>query len=145
MVTAERSEEVRSVIDLVASWATGREDVDGVLVVGSWARGAARMDSDVDIVLLTDNPGHAEPSGWTDLLGGDVIRLAQWGALREVRLRRPSGLEVELGFVPLSWADTDPVEPGTRRVVSDGHCVVRDPAGRLVALSAACRAPSSAG
>ncbi|MEV6812156.1 nucleotidyltransferase domain-containing protein, partial [Micromonospora sp. NPDC051296] len=51
MVTGERYREVRSVVDAVAGWAAGSADVLGVLVVGSWARGAARMDSDVDIIV----------------------------------------------------------------------------------------------
>ncbi|PWU55899.1 hypothetical protein DLE60_27165 [Micromonospora globispora] len=113
-------------------------DVREVVVVGSWARGAARMDSDVDIVVLTDNPRHGEAGVWTGLLGGEVVRLADWGPLREVRVRRPSGLEVEMGVVPVSWADTDPVDSGTRRVISDGHRAVHDPAGVLARLSAAC-------
>ncbi|MFU8874585.1 nucleotidyltransferase domain-containing protein [Micromonospora sp. SL4-19] len=139
MVTGERAQEVRSVVAMVTGWAAEREDARGVVVVGSWARGAARMDSDVDIVILTDNPRHAEPDVWTGLLGGEVVRLDDWGPLREVRVRRSSGLDVEIGVVPVSWADTDPVDPGTRRVISDGHSIVHDPAGVLGALSTACR------
>lgn len=139
MVTEDRTREAWSVVDTVAGWAAGHEDVRGVLVVGSWARGAPRMDSDVDVVVLTDNPGYADPAGWTGLLGGEVARLADWGPLREVRLRRPSGFEVEVGVVPVSWAGTDPVDPGTRRVLDGGHRIVHDPAGVLAALSAACR------
>ncbi|SBT40379.1 nucleotidyltransferase domain-containing protein [Micromonospora auratinigra] len=140
MVTEERAREAALAVDIVTGWAAGRADVPGVVVVGSWARGAARMDSDVDIVVLTDNPGYAEPEVWTGLLGGDLSRTARWGPLREIRVRRPSGFEIELGVVPLSWAGTDPVDPGTHRVISDGHRVVHDPAGLLAALAAACGA-----
>ena len=129
---------------MVAAWAAERADVGGVVVVGSWARQARRVDSDVDILVLTANPDHAEASVWAGLLNGEIVRLAQWGPLREVRIRRPAGLDVELGVVPLSWADTDPVDPGTHRVISDGHRILHDPAGRLAALSAACRIPSGA-
>jgi hypothetical protein len=139
MVTEARSREARSVVDVLAGWAAGHDDVRGVLVVGSWARGAARMDSDIDVVVLTDDPGYAEPAVWTGLLGGEVVRQADWGPLREVRLRRPSGFLVEVGVVPLGWAGADPVDPGTRRVVSDGHRIIHDPDGLLAALSAACR------
>ncbi|SBV25121.1 Nucleotidyltransferase domain-containing protein [Micromonospora krabiensis] len=124
---------------LVAAWAVERADVGGVVLVGSWARDAARPDSDVDIVVLTDNQGYARVSVWTELLDGRLVRSARWGPVREIRVRRTSGLDVEVGVAPVSWADTDPVDPGTRRVVSDGHRLLHDPAGRLAALSAACR------
>ena len=101
------------------------------------------MDSDVDIVVLTDAPDRAEAQMWMQLLGGQLIRLQQWGPLNEVRVRRPSGLEVEMGIVPLSWATTSPVDPGTGKVINDGHRVIYDPDGALAALSAACRVRSA--
>jgi predicted nucleotidyltransferase len=133
----ERSDEVRAIIDTVAAWAAQQGDVRGVVVVGSWARGTARMDSDVDVVVLSD--AHADPGPWTRLLGGQVIRQQSWGPLREIRVRRGSGLEVEVGVAPVSWAQVDPVDPGTRRVFTEGHRIVYDPDGTLAALAAACR------
>ncbi|MEU8654967.1 nucleotidyltransferase domain-containing protein [Streptomyces sp. NPDC048737] len=56
-VSAERRDEVRSVVRRVTRWAAGREDVVGVLLVGSWARGAGRADLDVDLLVLTVEPG----------------------------------------------------------------------------------------
>nr|WP_309225166.1 nucleotidyltransferase domain-containing protein [Salinispora sp. H7-4] len=138
MVTRARSREVRSVLDVVVGWATGCAEVRGVVVAGSWARGVARMDSDVDIVVLTDQARYSAAEVWTGLLGGEVVRLAGWGPLREVRVRRRSGLVVEIGIAPVSWADTGPVDPGTRRVVGAGHRIVHDPAGVLARLSVAC-------
>lgn len=108
-------------------------------MVGSWARGTARMDSDVDVVVLTDQVRYSVAGVWTGLLGGEVLRLSEWGPLREVRLRRPSGLVVEIGVAPVSWADTDPVDAGTRQVVGDGHRIVHDPVGVLARLSVASR------
>jgi hypothetical protein len=76
---------------------------------------------------------------WSQLLGGRLIRRQDWGPLREIRLVRPSGFEVELGVAPLSWAGTDPVDAGTFRVINDGHRIVHDPDGSLAALANACR------
>lgn len=109
------------------------------MVVGSWARGTARMDSDVDIVVLTDQVHYVRAETWTALLGGEVVRTADWGPLREIRVRRQSGLVVEIDVAPVSWADTDPVDAGTRRIVGDGHRIVHDPAGVLARLSVASR------
>ncbi len=139
MVTRERIAEAETVVQAVRGWAAAHDDVYGVVVVGSWARGTPRMSSDVDVVVLTDTSAHADPAGWLELLGGRISRLQQWGPLREVRLRRPSGLEVELGIAPVYWADNDPVDAGTFRVMNDGHRIVHDPHGVVAALSAACR------
>jgi hypothetical protein len=139
VVTPQRTDEVRSVVREVIRWATAHEDVRGVVVVGSWARDAARMDSDVDIVVLTDGSAAADPDLWSQVLGGPVIRRQQWGPLQEIRLVRPSGLEVELGVAPTSWAGTEPVDAGTRRVISNGHRIGYDPDGILAALSRACQ------
>jgi predicted nucleotidyltransferase len=138
VVTPERIDEVEDVVRTVADWAAAHDDVRGVVMVGSWARGQARMDSDVDIVVLTDAAAHAEPDVWIDVLGAQLIRLGRWGPLRELRLRRPSGLLVEVGVAPLSWAETDPVDPGTFGVIRDGHRIVYDPDGVVAALSTAC-------
>jgi hypothetical protein len=37
-------------------WAEEQSDIRGFLLVGSCARGDARLDSDVDLVILTDCP-----------------------------------------------------------------------------------------
>jgi len=47
-------------------------------------------------------------------------------------------LEVEVGIGPLSWAQIDPVDAGTRRVVTDGCRILHDPDGQLQRLLVAC-------
>ena len=41
-------------------------------------------------------------------------------------------------MAPPSWVATDPVDEGTRRVVTDGVSVVYDPKGLLARLLDAC-------
>jgi uncharacterized protein len=139
-VSAERRDEVRAVVERVTGWAAGREDVGGVLLVGSWARGGARAHSDVDLVLLTTEPGrYADDEAWVrELALGEVIRNRAWGPVTEWRHRTASGLEVEVGIGPVGWARTDPVDDGTRRVVTDGVRLLHDPLGLLGALVEAC-------
>ena len=106
-------------------------------LVGSWARGNARPDSDVDLVLLTERPEVLLlDDRWHRDFGADatLVRTADFGAVQERRLRLASGLEVEVCIGHPSWADTDPVDAGTRRVVSDGIRVLWDPYLRLSAL-----------
>ncbi len=96
------------------------------------------MDSDIDVVVLADGPAPVDPDLWSRLLAGRVVRERDWGPLREIRVVRPSGFEVEVGVVPLSWADTEPVDAGTSRVMKDGYRIVYDPDGALAALANAC-------
>ena len=124
MLTADRVGEYLRVLRAVAEWAATQNGLAGVAVVGSWARNEARMDSDVDLVVLTDDPERylADDSWTASAVGGpaQVVRTQDWGPLTERRIALQSGLEIEFGFAPRSWAGTDPVDPGTARVVGDG-------------------------
>ncbi|WP_169064330.1 nucleotidyltransferase domain-containing protein [Geodermatophilus dictyosporus] len=57
-MSREREDEVGSVLRYLTSWPRRRSDVRALAIVGSWARGTPRQDSDVDVLLLTDSPGH---------------------------------------------------------------------------------------
>jgi predicted nucleotidyltransferase len=134
MVSPERAAEIDDVIHRVTRRAAGRGDIVGLLLVGSCARDAARPDSDVDFVLLTH-----DPNGYTDLAIGEPIRTQAWGIITEQRFRTASGLEIEIGIGGPEWASVTPVDPGTRRVVTDGARILHDPTGILAALLNACR------
>jgi mutator protein MutT len=140
-VSDARRREVAEVLDATIRWAAGQPEVLGVAVVGSWARDAARMTSDVDLVVLTDTPEkYLRSDDWLADFGADsVVRRQQWGPhLSEVRFARPSGLEVEMGITARAWASIDPVDEGTRRVVTDGLRVLYDPEDIFAGLQIAC-------
>ena len=126
VVTEKRLSEVRNLLARLKKWAEARPDVVAVGVAGSWAHGDARMDSDVDVVLLTENQRpYLEGDAWLYELGGvGLVKTQQWGPMTERRFTLPSGAEVETGVAPRSWATTDPVDDGTRRVVPHGLSVV---------------------
>jgi hypothetical protein len=60
-----------------------------------------------------------------------LVRSEEFGVLIERRLRLPSGLEIEVGIAPTSWAATDPLDDGTHRVVRDGFRILHDRDGLL--------------
>jgi hypothetical protein len=70
--------------------------------------------------------------------GVGLVWTRRWGTVTERRFVLPSGLEVELVAVLPSWAANDPVDEGTRRVVTEGVSVVYDPKGVLAGLLDAC-------
>ena len=140
MVTEERANEVGALIARLDGWARGRPEVVAFGLVGSWARSEAKMDSDLDVVLLAeDRESIVRDDAWVHALGGTgLVRTRGWGPVTERRFVLPSGFEVELGVAPPTWAATDPVEGGTRRVVTDGMSIVYDPEGLLARLMHAC-------
>jgi Nucleotidyltransferase domain len=44
---------VERLLERAVAWARRQPDIRGLALVGSWARGNARADSDVDLVVLT--------------------------------------------------------------------------------------------
>ena len=139
-ISPERAAEIEDIIHRVTRWAATRDDVVGLLLVGSCARNAVRPDSDVDLVLLTaDTTEYADIAWAGELALGALIRTQAWGPITEQRFATTTGLEVELGIGPADWASIDPVDPGTRRVVTDGARVLHDPTGILATLLRACR------
>ncbi len=119
-------------LDDVCAWTQSRPDVLGLAMVGSQARGEARTDSDVDLVMLCRNPAElAACNDWIARFGEvrDTVREV-YGVLRAVRVFYRHGLEVEFGLCELEWADV-PLDAGTKRVISDGMRILYDPAGLL--------------
>ncbi|GLY90898.1 nucleotidyltransferase domain-containing protein [Actinoallomurus iriomotensis] len=138
-VPAEGAVDVENVIARVTRWAAERDDVLGLLLVGSYARDAAGPGSDLDLILLTKETDRYADDTWADELNlGELTRVQSWGPITERRFLTDAGLEVELNIGSPDWARIDPVDPGTRRVVTDGVRILHDPEGALTQLRRAC-------
>ena len=127
-------------IERLSVWAQQRSDIRALALVGSWAYGAPQPESDVDVVLLTEAPSdYIERDDWLEEIGAvRLVRTLAWGVITERRFALPSGLEVEVGIGTPAWAAVDPLDAGTRKVVSDGMRVLYDPDRLLAGLLAAC-------
>lgn len=123
-----RAPEVRKLLHDLAAWCSQRADVRALALVGSRARDDATCDSDVDVVLLTTDPGrYLATDDWALALGAKVVATRRWGVLTERRLLLETGMEVDFGVVDLSWAAIAPLEEGTAKVARDGLIPVYDP------------------
>ncbi|NIJ14686.1 hypothetical protein FHU38_005087 [Saccharomonospora amisosensis] len=131
--------DIAEAIRRIARWAAERDDIAGVLLVGSRARGTARPESDIDVVVLSRDTNRYRDGAWVDELAiAELTGTRPWGAITEYRLVAAGGFEVEINIGHPDWARTDPIDPGTRRVVTEGARIVHDPGGVLAALLHAC-------
>lgn len=139
-VSAERRDEMREVADpghQVGRGPDGRRRSAARRLLGSWYRagGLGRRF----IVLTTEASRYAADDAWLrEPALDEVIRVQAWGPITEWRHVTASGLEVELNIGSPDWARTEPVDAGTRRVVSDGARILHDPVGVLAELVRAC-------
>jgi len=114
----------------VADWAKSHSDILGVALVGSHARDEARVDSDIDLVILCEKPNeYINDTAWTNFFGVvSSSKLKDWGKLTSVNVWFDDGQEVEFGFTNDSWA-TFPLDSGTEKVILNGFKIVWDRKG----------------
>ncbi|MBT8123555.1 MAG: nucleotidyltransferase domain-containing protein [Gammaproteobacteria bacterium] len=128
-----------------SSWAKERTEVVALVLVGSHARGTARPDSDVDLIVLCTNPVVLlHDRDWVAGFG-KVQRMGteDYGPMQSLRVFYENGLEVEFGIAGPAWARV-PLDPGTRRILSDGRRILYDQKGLLTEALNATAASSAA-
>ena len=89
-----------SLIENVRNWAELRDDIRALAVVGSHARGEARSDSDVDLVVVCADPTrYLRDTNWLSTFA-PVTRfsLEDWGQVQAIRVFYRNGPEVEFGI-----------------------------------------------
>lgn len=99
-------------------------------MVGSYARGTNREDSDLDLCIITaDKEAMAVNPEFIKEFGmPEKMRTEEYGACTSVRVWYKDGLEVEFGLVEPAWLSL-PLDEGTRRVLWDGYKVIVDKKG----------------
>jgi predicted nucleotidyltransferase len=125
-----------SLIDDVRRWAELREDVRALAVVGSHARGEARADSDVDLVVVCSDPErYLRDTTWVATFGEVTeCSIEDWGQVQSLRVFYRNGPEVELGITGPAWTAIPP-DDGTAAVVRNGCSILLDRDGQLARLS----------
>ncbi len=106
-------------------WAREREDVSAVALIGSHAREQARTDSDIDLMLLVDEPKVLlEDTRWLWRFGVPVEeQIEDYGKVTSLRVWFTDGREVEFGFSTPDWA-APPLDEGSRQVINGGMIVL---------------------
>jgi Nucleotidyltransferase domain len=141
---SDPSHAVEFIIEAVLRWAIGRHDIRGVALVGSHARGNARRDSDIDLLILAEVPEvfRTDPS-WLKSIDWRTAstRVRSWsdedyGAVWSRRIWLEPDFELEVSFALLTWASTNPIDSDTQEVVGGGCRILHDPDGVLDRLCA---------
>ena len=116
-------------ISSLERWSAGEPGIQAIALVGSHARGAARADSDIDIIIICSDPSHyLDSTNWLSAFG--EIRSAEredWGLVQSWRVFYLDGTEVEFGITSEQWCSEAEISSGTGRVIGDGVKIVFDP------------------
>lgn len=132
---------VSDILDRVRDWAAHQPTIAAVALVGSHAQDAARPDSDIDLVLLCEEP-HAflAHTSWIHHFGAVArCHTEEWGVMTSLRVHYTDSFEVEFALTTLAWAVL-PVDPGTKHVVSHGMRILWGREGLLARLQEAVSA-----
>jgi hypothetical protein len=124
--------QVDPIVEVVLAWAKTQPTIWAIALVGSHARGTARIDSDIDLMLLATDPERFRTdTTWVAQI--DCWMDEEYGAAWSRRVW-VSDWSVEFTFASLSWAKANPPDAGTRQVVSDGCRILHDPDALLARL-----------
>ncbi len=124
----------------VTAWARAREDVRGLILVGSLARTDTPADewSDVDVLAFVDDPApYLDGAGWLDELGRPVLTFVEdtiRPGIRERRVLLEGGVDVDVVLVPA--AEAIGLIPDTTAVLGRGHLLLHDKLGLAPHLAA---------
>ena len=92
-----------NIIEALRQWAQEETSIESVILVGSWARGTNRPDSDMDLCILTARREGLLAENHFPSLFGKVCRqqTEYYGACTSVRVWYEGGAEIELGLAGL--------------------------------------------
>ena len=126
--------QLEQIVVVLTAWAERTPSILGLALIGSHARGVARADSDIDVMVLTQEPdlflhsvawiedidwgaAHSSIAGWRDV---------QYGRVWSRHFRLADGSALELSFAEPNWAAVDPLDAGTRDAIAGGFRVLFD-------------------
>ena len=132
----------RLFLDKLRNWAELQTDIYAILLVGSHARGDAKPDSDVDLVIICNEPSdYLKQVEWIREFGKPSRKVFEdWGIVTSVRVWYEDGLEVEFGITTEDWVK-EPLDEGTKRTINDGYQILVDKSAKATRVLARSTRP----
>lgn len=128
----------------VTDWVQRDDRVVAAGVCGSYARGQAGPDSDIDFCILTADPGSLlKDRTWITGFGSDARvpgTVEDYNLVQSIRVFYGE-TEAEFGVADQTWMEL-PIDRETACVMNGGLRILYDPAGRLE-RAVACAASTS--
>ncbi len=139
---------ISAILKKIANWAETRSEILALALVGSYARGEAKPDSDIDLMVITSNTEFFRQNyDWIHEISWESINYkiltfndAQYGVVwsRHIYLSSSNNefnnIKVEISFGLPTWASINPIDSGTLDVVNRGFKIIYDPQGILTKL-----------
>lgn len=119
---------IQNFLTQIVHWAKNQDDISGIALVGSYARGTANQDSDIDLVILAKNhKNYLSDLAWLSQFGNYyLIKKKRYGKLTSLHVQYLDNHEVEFGITNSAWAKIPP-DRGTAKVILEGVQVLYDP------------------
>ena len=114
------------------SFAEREPVIRAIVLIGSFARGTAGPQSDVDLVVIASKPEKLlNDRDWVEQFGEACsCVLEDYSLVQSLRVFYKNGMEVEFGITSLDWiAETELKSTG--KILSGGYRVIYDP-GNLI-------------
>lgn len=117
--------EVDFFLDEISRWVSTQADIQALVLVGSYAKGSARKDSDIDLILITKKPtDYLNTIVWAQQFGIiERTQIESYGLVTSLRVWYSNGLEVEYGITDERWVAL-PLDAGTQAVLAGGFRVL---------------------
>ena len=122
------------ILDLAVHFAKSNKDILALGLCGSWARGTAREDSDIDLSLLVTDKNRFKKTDWLTRIPFERIneKIAfykdkAYGKAWSRHVVLESKAKIEFSFADPSWADVRDLDAGTQKVVAEGYRILYDP------------------
>ncbi len=139
---------INTILEKAVNWAETRSEILALALVGSYARGEAKPDSDIDLMVITPNTDFFRSNHqWMHQINWESINYqilkwndAEYGVVwsRHIYLdsltKDLTHIKVEISFGLPTWASVNPIDSGTFSVVSRGCQILYDSQGILTHL-----------